>query len=277
MEWSFIIQTGLLIIGMAFIAEYFDSTLGMGYGTSLTPILFLLGYEPLQIVPSILLSELLTGLGASLVHNKLGNVELFNFGKNDQKKPNLPFSQNLKNFLPQHLKVSLIIAVCSILGTVLAVFIALNISKFLVKLYIGVLISIMGILILITNKKNFRFSWKKIIGLSLIASFNKGISGGGYGPVVTSGQLLSGVNGKNAIGITSLAESLTCFVGLIIYIILGANIDWSLAPYLIIGGLLSVPLAGWTVKKMKTNSLRIIIGITTLFLGVLTIYKILFI
>ncbi len=277
MEWSFIIQTGMLIIVMAFIAEYFDSTLGMGYGTSLTPILFLLGYEPLQIVPSILLSELLTGLGASLVHNKLGNVELFTFGKNDQKKPNLPFLQNLKTFLPQHLKVALIIAVCSILGTVLAVVIALNIPKYFVKLYIGVLISIMGILILITSKKNFRFSWKKIIGLSLIASFNKGISGGGYGPVVTSGQLLSGVNGKNAIGITSLAESLTCFVGLIIYIILGANIDWSLAPYLIIGGLLSVPLAGWTVKKMKTNYLRIIIGITTLSLGIVTLYKIIFI
>jgi hypothetical protein len=29
------------------------------------------------------------------------------------------------------------------------------------------------------------------------------MSGGGYGPVVTGGQLLSGVNGKNAIAITS--------------------------------------------------------------------------
>jgi len=45
------------------------------------------------------------------------------------------------------------------------------------------------IFILITINRNYRFSWKKITVLGLIASFNKGISGGGYGPVVTGGQL----------------------------------------------------------------------------------------
>ena len=43
MEWTFILQVGLPIVFMAFVAEYFDSSLGMGYGTSLTPILLLLG------------------------------------------------------------------------------------------------------------------------------------------------------------------------------------------------------------------------------------------
>ena len=42
--------------------EYVDSTLGMGYGTTLTPVLLLIGYEPAQIVPSVLLSEFLTGV-----------------------------------------------------------------------------------------------------------------------------------------------------------------------------------------------------------------------
>ena len=31
------------------------------------------------------------------------------------------------------------------------------------------------------------------------------MSGGGYGPVVTGGQIFSGVNGNNAVGITLLA------------------------------------------------------------------------
>jgi len=275
MDWSFALHTGVIIILMAFVAEYFDSTLGMGYGTSLTPILLIMGYEPMQIVPCVLLSELLTGLAASIVHDRMGNVNLFPKELQNIKISRLGFFRNIKQYIPIHLKISLLIGFCSILGTVVAVLIAVNIPTFYVKLYIGILISLMGILILVTSRMNFKFSWFKITALSILASFNKGISGGGYGPVVTSGQLLSGINGKNAIGITSLAESLTCLVGLITYFLTSNKMDWRLAPFLVIGGLLSVPLAGITVKKIKTNNLRNIIGVVTLILGLLTLYKIL--
>lgn len=40
----------MIVIG-AFICEYVDSTLGMGYGTTLTPSLLLVGFSPMQIVP----------------------------------------------------------------------------------------------------------------------------------------------------------------------------------------------------------------------------------
>jgi len=273
MEWTFILHVGLPIVFMAFVAEYFDSTLGMGYGTSLTPILLLLGYQPMQIVPCILLSELFTGISAGLIHNKMGNVNLLPQRKLNVKNSQVNFISNIKSYLPKHLKISLLIAACSIIGTVGAVLIAVSLPKFYVKLYIGLLILIMGILILVTNKKVYKFSWKKIVGLSVVASFNKGMSGGGYGPVVTSGQLLSGINGKNAIGITSFAEGLTCLVGLIMYLSLNKAIDWTLAPFLVVGGMLSVPLAGITVKKMNTDKLRLIIGIVTIGLGLLTLGK----
>lgn len=274
MEWTFLLQVGIPIALLAFVAEYFDSTLGMGYGTSLTPILLLLGYQPMQIVPSILLSELFTGIAAGLFHHKMGNVNLLPNGKLALHNHQMNLVANLRQYLPQHLQISLLIALCSIIGTIGAVSIAVSLPKFYVKLYIGLLILSMGILILITNKKVYNFSWKKIVGLSVVASFNKGISGGGYGPVVTSGQLLSGIDGKNAIGITSFAEGLTCFVGLILYVIMTKSIDWSLAPFLVGGGLLSVPLSGITVKKMPTTKLRLVIGICTAALGLLTLGKI---
>ena len=50
------------LIIMAFACEYVDSTLGMGYGTTLTPLLIMMGYNPFQIVPVVLISELLSGL-----------------------------------------------------------------------------------------------------------------------------------------------------------------------------------------------------------------------
>ncbi|MHA2431566.1 MAG: sulfite exporter TauE/SafE family protein [Promethearchaeota archaeon] len=249
------IEIFLVVILLAFLCEFIDSTLGMGYGTALTPVLILVGFGPLAIVPCVLLSELITGISAGLVHHKVGNVSF--------KRKSI------------HLKIALVLAACSVIGATLAVFIAINIPKLWLNTYIGLMVLGMGVIILLNLNKNFRFSWKKIIGLGSIAAFNKGMSGGGYGPVVTGGQILSGVNGNNAVGITSLAEGLTCVVGVIVFIASPQIIDWSLAPSLIIGAILSVPLSAFIVKKMPTKTLKIAIGLITLILGLITIIKLL--
>ncbi len=67
---------GIKISVAAFLAEYVDSTLGMGYGTLLTPLLLLTGFSPLDVVPCVLLSEFLTGLLAGFTHHKARNVNL---------------------------------------------------------------------------------------------------------------------------------------------------------------------------------------------------------
>ncbi len=247
-------QLFISIIVLAFICELVDSSLGMGYGTTLTPVLLIVGFGPLAIVPAVLLSELLSGITAGIVHHKAGNVN-FSCGS-------------------IHLKIVLVLAACSIVGTIIAVVIALRIPALWLKTYIGILVLAMGLILLLTLHKKFPFSWKKITGLGLIAAFNKGMSGGGYGPVVTGGQLLSGVNGNNAVGITSLAEGLTCVVGVIIYVISPDLIDWSLAPSLVIGALLSVPFSAFIVRKMPTQTLKIAIAVVTILLGVYTLYNI---
>jgi hypothetical protein len=244
--WSLV----LLALG----CEYIDSTLGMGYGTTLTPILLLMGYEPTQIVPSVLLSEFLTGILAGVSHHGCGNVDL------------RPGSRPLK--------VVLVLAACSVIGVVAATLIAVSVPAWMVKTYIGLLVLAMGLGILLTMGRTFAFSWKKVIGLGLLAAFNKGVSGGGYGPVVTGGQIMAGVDGKGAIGITSLAEGLVCIVGVLTYVLTGRGaIDWGLAPSLILGAVLSVPLAAITVKKIPVQKLRWAIGINVAALGVFALVK----
>jgi len=244
----------LVLVIFAFFCEFIDSSLGMGYGTTLTPVLMIIGFGPLAIVPCVLLSELITGITAGLAHHKVGNV---NFKRGSV-----------------HLKIALVLASCSIIGATTAVFLAINIPTIWLKTYIGLVVFGMGILILLTLNKDYIFSWKKITGIGLIAAFNKGMSGGGYGPVVTGGQILSGVNGNNAVGITSLAEGLTCVVGVIVFIISPDTVNWGLAPSLIIGALLSVPFSTFIVKKLPTKVLKIAIGILTFILGLVTLIKV---
>ena len=269
------------IIGMimlAFFCEYIDSTLGMGYGTTLTPVLLIMGYEPLQVVPVVLIAELISGLFAGVRHHGEGNVN-FKPKSTDpsvimERLQALGYIESYKRGIPLHLKVALLLAICSMAGTVSAVFIAVNIPKFWLKLYIGVLVFSMGITMIICFNKRFYFSWKKIAGLGLLASFNKGISGGGYGPVVTSGQILSGVEGKSAVGITSLAEGLTCAVGIAMYLLISKNpLDLKLAPFLITGAVLSVPFSAKSVKKITEKKLKIAIAVLTIGLGLFAILK----
>lgn len=272
------LQIGVIIIVLAFFAEYIDSSLGMGYGTTLTPLLLLMGYEPLQVVPSVLLSELITGLLAGFTHHAIGNVNFkpktMNIKRIYLSLKSIGVLNSMRLGFPQSLKVVMVIASCSVIGTVAAVFIAINLPTFYLKLYIGILIFVIGIVIVATINKEYKFSWMKITILGLIASFNKGLSGGGYGPVVVGGQLVSGVDEKNAIAITSLSEGITCIVGVIAYFLTKDIIDWVLAPYLIIGAVASVPLSAFTVKILKRKTMKIIIGVLTIILGLITILKV---
>lgn len=269
------------IIGImitAFVCEYMDSTLGMGYGTTLTPVLLIMGYQPLQVVPVVLISELITGILAGAFHHREGNVDFkpktIRIPEIIEELKTLGYIKTLRKGIPRHLKVALLLAACSIIGTVSAIFIAINIPKFWIKLYIGILVVSMGITIIICFNKKFRFSWKKIIGLGLLASFNKGVSGGGYGPVVTSGQILSGVESKSAVGITSLAEGLTCAVGIATYMLISKqDLDLTLAPFIIVGAVLSVPFSVKSVKKITEKRLKLSIAILTIILGISTIIK----
>ena len=243
----------LLIGTVAFIAEYLDSALGMGYGTALTPILILMGYAPLSIIPAILVSQFFTDIAAIFSHHSAKNV----------------------NFKPasSDLRVALILGLVSSIGVILSVVVAVRIPKWLLTFYIGLLVLAMGMLILATAKKPIRFSWNKIMGISFLASFNKGISGGGYGPLVMGGQLISGVNAKNAVGITAFAEAITCLVGFFAYLMSGKPIDWRLVWLLTGFSVFAVPLAALTVKNIYSERLKRLVGILIMLLGMMTLLK----
>ena len=57
--------------------------------------------------------------------------------------------------------------------------------KTITKTYIGVLVTLVGIMILLGLK--FEKSSKRLVLISCLAGFNKGFMGGGFGPVVVSG------------------------------------------------------------------------------------------
>lgn len=245
----------LPIIPLAFICELVDSSLGMGYGTTLTPLLLILGYDPLDVVPAVLFSEFITGILAGLLHHEFENVDL---------RP------GTRDF-----KVMVLMTLLSIVGVTIAVLISVSLPTWAIKAYIGFVVLCIGISILLYRNRSIAFSWKRIAGLGLLASFNKGISGGGYGPVVTGGQVLAGMESRRAVAIASMAEGITSAVGVSIYILRGVPINLDLASSLVIGAVLSVPLAAYIIKRVSTGKLTLAIGVMSTALGGYTLLRLL--
>lgn len=109
----------------------------------------------------------------------------------------------------------------------------------------------------------------------MISSFNKGMSGGGYGPLVVGGQLLSGCEAKNAVACTSLSESLVCLVGLIGFAVAGVFPMPALAVPIVVGALLSAPCASAMTRYLSSRlDLKRLVGVIVLILGLVCFTKV---
>ncbi len=251
---SHLSAAAMLAVFLAALAcEYMDSSLGMGYGTTLTPLLLVAGFEPLQIVPAVLVSELITGLAAGWMHHRDGNVD---FLRDARAR-----------------RTVLHLTALSAGGAIAAVFVAVSISKFLLGVFITAIVLAMGVIILLTRERQVRYRSGSILAVGAIAAFNKGLSGGGYGPLVTAGQVVSGLPAKHAVAITSVAESFTCAIGVAAYLLAGKAIDLNLAVPLVLGATLSVPMATATILRMPEQSVRGLVGLTTVLLGGVALWK----
>jgi uncharacterized membrane protein YfcA len=265
----------LALLIFAFVCEFIDSSLGMGYGTILTPSLLIIGFDPLVIIPAVLLSQAFGGLSASVFHHQFENVS---------------FRPDSKDF-----KIVLIITGFGLVATVFAALISINIPKTILKTYIGIMVLVMGGIMLLN--RTFTFSWGKMIAVGILSAFNKGISGGGFGPVVTGGQILSGHDHKAAIGVTTLAEAPICISAFLTYLI-GRTINefqspvlsvpisdflhhmvspkmfqWELILALLLGSILVTPFGAFTTKALKREKIHYIIGTLIVALGIWTLLK----
>jgi uncharacterized protein len=164
------IEITLLLVAtivIAFIMGAIDAGLGMMYGTVSSPVLIIAGYSAFVVVPSMVLSQVIGGLFATVHHHKYKNAT-FSLGSQD-------------------LKIAGVIFGLGLFAVVIGAFVGSIISAFALKLYIAILCVIMGFLVI--TKRKFKFSWKKISGIGLISSFNKALSGGGFGPIVSTGKI----------------------------------------------------------------------------------------
>ncbi len=257
------------IIAIAGVCEFVDSSIGMGYSTLLAPILLGIGFDPLFFIPAVLLSQAVGGFAASLFH---------------QRNRNVSFSTRSKDS-----RILLAIIIPGVIAIVFAAILALSLPKLILATCIGVLVIGLGIIIIVHFR--FKFSYKGMVGVGLLSAFVEGFAGCGFGPIVTSGQIISGHHPKRAVGVTTLAEVPICIVGFITYIVAklirfeetplfsrsfddivrtifsNSIMRWDLLGALLIGVVLIAPLGPLLTKKIGKKKWHYVLGPLIILLG----------
>ena len=243
--------TYVLLIVPSFLTAVVDIVFGMGFGLTMTPILLLMGYAPREIVPAILFSSMIGNIFSPFFHHKLKNVDF--------------------SLCSQHLHMSILIGILGVVGSFVGASISIGISNFYLGLYIGLLIVSLGLFLLVNRKLRAKFSWLRLAFLGLFGSFNKGISGSGFGPITTTGMIIMNVNEKVAVSIQTFSELFVSVAGFLTFVLAGSQISWDLLLPLSLGVVFSTPLAAFVVHKFDSRKLRTAIGLVTVILGILTL------
>jgi len=237
------------VVALTIVFEFLDSVAGMGYGTAFTPLLLLMGYEPLQIIPVIMIQQACAGLIGAYMHEEYGNV--------------------VWRFCPpsETVKLLMIIAGGGILAvtfSITTIYGMLKVGQIWINLYVAVLLLVMGFVAFFNSKKVNTYRPKRMYFFGALAGFNKGIGGGGYGPVVTIGGLLSGVPAKTMMAITAFSEGLVCVVSIIVWLFWlnhGVVIDFILLPSMMLGSILSVVAAPYATRVFPNSIWRRVVPI----------------
>jgi len=247
----------LFLLVLCFSLEMVDNGLGGGFGTILSPLLVILGYDPRVVVPSILLSETVSGLWGGGWHRKFKNVNL--------------------RAVAYTLLGSLVgmVSATYLIGAVLPVTVT--------KQFIGIISLLMGVFVVV---RSFNFSKQatgndgkfspKYVLLGSIIGFNKGGTGGGYGPLSVSGYMALGFSAATAIGTTTIAEGIASLLGVVLYTNL-TGIVLEVALPMTLGAFLADPLSAYVnnylKKKLEPPFHGRIIGLVMCVLGILTTLK----
>ena len=263
--WEGTDQWGIIwsVVLLAMVFEFMDASAGMGFGTALTPLLLLMGFDPKQIVPVVLVQQGVAGLVGAFLHREFENVEW-------RLKP-----------MSETVRLWLIIAAsgtAAIIISITAVYGLFSVAKIWIKLYVMILLLVMGAVSLMQARKTRPYRPMRMIGFAALAGFNKGVGGGGYGPVVTVGGLMSGVPVKSMLAVTAISEGTVSFVAIIVWLLMltaGVTVDYVLLPSMMLATMVSAVAAPYATRVLPEKLWRYVVPIYCLVVAGICSWKIL--
>ena len=244
-------QEFLVFFAIGVFAQLVDGTLGMGYGATSTSFLLAYGVPPVVSSTAVHVSEMFTTGASALSHHRFGNIN---------KK------------LVKHLLIP------GVLGSITGAYLLADvINGDIIKPFIAFYMIILAVIIIkkALKKTIVKQKTKKLGFLAVFGGFMDSVGGGGWGPIVTSTLLGRGRNPKYTIGSVNAAEFAISFASGITFMLFGGIHGWQVIIGLILGGVISAPLAAYLVNKIKRKPMMVAVGVLIILLSLKTLSKLL--
>lgn len=232
-------------------AQLVDGALGMGYGATSTSFLLAYGVSPVLSSTAVHVSEMFTTGASALSHHRFGNIN---------KK------------LVKHLLIP------GVLGSITGAYLLSDvIDGDIIKPFIAVYMIILAVVIIrkALRKSVVKKKTKKLGVLAVFGGFMDSVGGGGWGPIVTSTLLGRGRNPKYTIGSVNAAEFAISFASGITFMLFGGIHGWQIIIGLILGGVISAPIAAYLVNRIKRKPMMVAVGVLIILLSLKTLSKLL--
>jgi uncharacterized protein len=232
---------------VGFIAQTIDGALGMAYGVSSMTMLLTLGISPAAASASVHAAKVVTNLASGIAHWSFGNVDW---------------------------KLVKKLGLSGMIGGAIGALLLTTIPEQVIKPILSVYLILMAILIFwkLSKHKEIREVHTHLYPLGLIGGFFDALGGGGWGPIVTSTLLARGNHPRCTVGSVNTAEFFVAVVQSLTFVFTIGLVHWTIILGLIIGGVVSAPMAAFLVKRIPIRSLTNLIGFVIAAMGLRMIY-----
>lgn len=235
-----------------FVAQMIDGALGMAYGVTASTFLLTLGVPPSAVSASVHTSEIFTSGVSGYMHLKFGNVNSKLFKK---------------------------ILFPGVLGAIVGAYALSSLEQYIyiIKPLVAIYTLILGILIIqkALKKRVEKKPIRKIGWLAMAGGTLDSIGGGGWGPIVTSTLIARGRHPKYTIGSVNLAEFFVSLASSVTFISIIGFSHWQVVLGLILGGMVSAPIAATLSRRLPIKTMMIMVGTIVIIVSVRIIYMVL--
>lgn len=231
----------LLFVAVGFAAQMVDGTLGMAYGLTATTVLLSSGTSPATASASVHTAEIFTTGASGAAHSRMGNVD--------------------RGLIAQMVLPGMVGAFTGacVLATVPGDGIRPLVAVYL--LLAGGVVLCRGLrqppptLALANSLRS-----GPLRGMSFVGGFLDAIGGGGWGAMMTTYLIWSGVVPRTAIGTVSLSEfGVTIVVSAVLGFTIGLTL-WPVILGLVIGGVIAAPFAAYAVRHVPDRPMMVLVG-----------------
>ena len=230
---------------IGFLAQLIDGTLGMGYGVVSSTALLGMGLAPLQVSANVHLSEIVTTGATGIFHIRRGHVQWV-------------------------LVRPLIIggALGGIAGVVLLTVVS-PLALSLLRRGVAAYLLGMGLLMVRRALRGPRPGSPTARPglLGVIGGLFDAAGGGGWGSLVTSRMMMSGLEPRVAVGSSIAAEFAVTIVMSIAFVGIAQVQPGLVALGLIIGGVIAAPIAPLVAGRLPSRALLGLVGVAVILLS----------